>query len=117
MPKFITSQDGAEKQDCERNAAKRWLATHGPRLRELRPVYLGDALFACQPICEAVLESGSDFLFTAKPASHITHLRFHEGRHSRGKVGDPESRWAEEHPSLSLVRRRSAARWQVGADR
>jgi len=25
-PKFITPQDGAEKQDCEINAAKRWLA-------------------------------------------------------------------------------------------
>jgi hypothetical protein len=24
MPEFITPQDGAEKQDCERNAAKRW---------------------------------------------------------------------------------------------
>jgi hypothetical protein len=25
MPEFITPQDGAEKQDCGRNAAKRWL--------------------------------------------------------------------------------------------
>ena len=24
-PEFITPQDGQEKQDCERNAAKRWL--------------------------------------------------------------------------------------------
>ena len=28
-PEFIAPQDGAEKQDCERNAAKRWLAQHG----------------------------------------------------------------------------------------
>ena len=27
MPEFVARQDGAEKQDCERNAAKRWLAT------------------------------------------------------------------------------------------
>ena len=26
MPEFISPQDGAEKQDCERNAAKRWLS-------------------------------------------------------------------------------------------
>src|ERR1019366_3643182 len=26
MPEFIVKPDGAEKQDCERNAAKRWLA-------------------------------------------------------------------------------------------
>jgi hypothetical protein len=25
MPEFVVPQDGAEKQDCERNAAKRWL--------------------------------------------------------------------------------------------
>ncbi|HEX8584132.1 MAG TPA: ISNCY family transposase, partial [Allosphingosinicella sp.] len=28
MPEFIAPQDGAEKQDCERNAAKRWLVAH-----------------------------------------------------------------------------------------
>ena len=35
MPEFITPQDGAEKQDCERNAAKRWLSAHGERDRGL----------------------------------------------------------------------------------
>jgi hypothetical protein len=47
MPEFIVKPDGAAKQDCERNAAKRWLAAHGERMKELRPVYLGDDLFAC----------------------------------------------------------------------
>jgi hypothetical protein len=28
-PEFIVPQDGHEKQDCEINAAKRWLAQHG----------------------------------------------------------------------------------------
>lgn len=79
MPEFIARQDGAEKQDCERNAAKRWLAAHGERVRELRPVYLGDDLFSCQPICEAVLASGGDFLFTAKPDSHKTLYDFMQG--------------------------------------
>ena len=78
-PEFIARQDGAEKQDCERNAAKRWLATHGQRLHDLRPVYLGDALFACQPICAAVLASGGDFLFTAKPEAHKTLYDFMHG--------------------------------------
>src|SRR6266478_5846369 len=50
FPEFIAPQDGAEKQDCERNAAKRWLARNGPLVRHLRPVFLGDDLFACQPI-------------------------------------------------------------------
>ena len=51
MPEFIVKPDGAEKQDCERSAAKRWLAAHGERVKPLRPVFLGDDLFACQPIC------------------------------------------------------------------
>jgi hypothetical protein len=71
-PEFIVPQDGAEKQDCERNAAKRWLARHGPGLAHLRPVYLGDDLFACQPIAEAMQQAGGSFILTCKPSSHRT---------------------------------------------
>jgi hypothetical protein len=79
MPEFIAPQDGAEKQDCERNAAKRWLATHGGRLKDLRPVYLGDDLFACQPVAEAIRAAGGDFLLTAKPSSHKALYDFMHG--------------------------------------
>ena len=79
MPEFIARQAGAETQDCERNAAKRWLATQGERMKALRPVYLGDDLFACQPICAAVLASGGDFLFTAKAESHKVLYEFMSG--------------------------------------
>src|ERR1700722_10603337 len=50
MPEFVATQDGAEKQDCERNAVKRWFAKHGARLAPLRPIFLGDDLFACHPV-------------------------------------------------------------------
>jgi len=79
MPEFITPQDGAEKQDCERNTAKRWLERYGGRMRELRPVYLGDALFSCQSLAEAVLATGADFLFVCKKDSHKTLYEFIEG--------------------------------------
>ena len=85
MPEFIVKPDGADsstsaqKQDCERNAAKRWLIAHGERVKDLRPVYLGDDLFACQPICEAVLAAGGDFLMTAKPDSHVALYDFMKG--------------------------------------
>ena len=49
------------------------------RAKELRPVYFGDDLFACQPITEAALESGGDFLFTAKPQSHKALYDFMNG--------------------------------------
>ena len=53
-PEFVEPQDGTEKQDCESRAYRRWLAAHGATYAHLKPVYLGDDLYSCQPICEAV---------------------------------------------------------------
>lgn len=69
-PEFIAQQDGADKQDCEQQAAHRWLTRHGDTYRRLAPIYLGDDLFAHQPTCEAVQASGGHFLFVCKPDSH-----------------------------------------------
>jgi len=107
FPEFIARQDGAEKQDCERNAVKRWYAKHGERLRPLRPVYLGDNLFACQPIAEMVKDNGDDFIFTCKESSHKTLYDFmagaecerHEERHRKGKSTETRRyRWIEGVP-------------------
>ena len=71
-PEFIAPQDGAERPDCERNAAKRWLTRHGTGFAYLRPVFLGYDLFACQPIVAAILDTGGSFILTCKPSSHQT---------------------------------------------
>src|SRR6266481_829307 len=71
-PEFIVPQDGADKQDSEHAAAKRWLIANGPTVSGLRPIYLGDDLFACQPICAAVQAAGGNFIFVCKPQSHQT---------------------------------------------
>src|SRR4051812_44876624 len=92
-PEFIVPQDGHDKQDCESRAVRRWLARHGPGLARLDPVYLGDDLYACQPVCEAVLAQGGHFLFTCKPSSHQTlqeyltgiDLNEHVARTKRGR--------------------------------
>ena len=78
-PEFVQPQDGAAKQDCERQAVKRWLQRHGGNCAALRPVYLGDDLYACQPVCQAMLDAGGDFLLTAKPASHKTLYEYLDG--------------------------------------
>ena len=78
-PEFIAAQDGAEKQDCERSAAKRWLAKHGPALAHYRPIYLGDDLFACQPIATAIQNGGGNFILTCKPSSHKTIAEYLNG--------------------------------------
>jgi hypothetical protein len=72
-PEFITPQDGQVKQDCEINAAKRWLAAHAVRYATGNDTVLGDDLYAHQPFCRQVLLHGFHFLFTCKPASHA-HL-------------------------------------------
>jgi hypothetical protein len=72
QPEFIVPQDGAEKQDCENRAAKRWLAAHARDYAALDPIYLGDDLFSRQPLCQAVLEAGGHFIFVCKPSSHPT---------------------------------------------
>ena len=106
-PEFIVSQDGAEKQDCERNAAKRWLARNGPRVAHLRPVYLGDDLFACQPIAEAMKAVGGSFILTCKPASHQTIAEYVSGAElsehrqsvvQRGKRSTYTYRWLADVP-------------------
>jgi len=78
-PEFIVKQDGAEKQDCERSAVKRWLVKHAARLKPLRPVYLGDDLFACQSVVERLAANGDDFIFTCKETSHKALYDFIDG--------------------------------------
>jgi len=72
LPEPIVPQDGSEKQDCELNAAKRWLASHGKRYAPLGTAVLGDDLYAHQPFCEAVLAQEMDFIFVCKAESHKT---------------------------------------------
>jgi hypothetical protein len=79
MPEFVATQDGAEKQDCERNAVKRWFAKHRARLALLRPIWLGDDLFACHPVGKMVTDAGDDFIFTCKPTSHKALYDFIDG--------------------------------------
>jgi hypothetical protein len=69
-PEFITPQDGCEKQDCELNAAKRWVTSHAG-LFEGQPVtLLGDDLFGHQPMCQHSLDHQFNFLFVCLPQSH-----------------------------------------------
>ena len=83
MPEFVAPQDGAEKQDCERNAVRRWFAKHGARLAPLRPAFLGDDLFACHPVAKMITDAGDDFIFTCKPTSHKTLYDFIDGAEFR----------------------------------
>ena len=116
IPEFITPPDGAEKQDCERSAAKRWLLAHGERVKDLRPVYVGDALFSSQPMAEAMLATGADFLLVCKRDSHKTLYEYVEGV-SLEQYEVTGTRQPQPDLSLPLDQQGSAARRQRCAER
>ena len=76
FPEMITPQDGAEKQDCERNAAKRWLDNWSYLYLPHSITYLGDDLFCNQPLCAQIIAKKQYFLFVCKPKSHVELYRW-----------------------------------------
>jgi hypothetical protein len=70
MPEAIQNQDGNKKQDCESNAAKRFVAA----LKKTDPrqgfIIGGDGLMSHQPLMETVIENGMHCLFVAKSGDH-----------------------------------------------
>lgn len=70
MPEAIKNTDGSEKQDCETNAAKRFIKN----LRKAHPrqkfILGGDGLMSRQPLIETALEHNMHVLFVAKPGDH-----------------------------------------------
>ena len=85
-PEFIVPQDGHEKQDCERAAAKRWLEQYGTRYAALKATLLGDDLYCNQPLCEKVLDKKFHFIFTCKPDSHTELYQMVEFLEANGQV-------------------------------
>ena len=69
-PEFVTPQDGNEKQDCELNATKRWLAEHGKAYGRLNTTVLGDDLYCHEPYCLVLRSYGLRFVLVCKPDSH-----------------------------------------------
>jgi len=72
-PEFIIPQDGHEKQDCEIQAAKRWVEKQGEFYAKRGVTILGDDLFSHQPFCLALKDKHFHFILVCKPDSH-THL-------------------------------------------
>lgn len=70
MPEAIKNTDGSNKQDCEINAAKRFIA----RLNKAHPrqtfMICGDGLMSHQPMIEITRKAGNHYLFVAKPGDH-----------------------------------------------
>jgi len=70
MPEAIANTDGGSKQDCEMNAAKRFVKKLRQDFPQLGLLIGGDALFSKQPIIEEVLSQRMHCLFAAKATDH-----------------------------------------------
>jgi len=79
MPEAISNTDGTKKQDCESNAAKRFIEN----LKKAHPrqgfMICGDGLMSHQPMIEEVLKAGMHYLFVAKPGDHKIMFEWLEG--------------------------------------
>lgn len=70
MPEQIANSDGKSKQDCEMNAAKRYVVKLREDFPRLGFLIGGDALFSKQPLIQAILAEKMHYLFAAKPTDH-----------------------------------------------
>ena len=117
-PEFIVPQDGSEKQDCERVAAKRWLLQHHRHFDDYAITYLGDDLYANQPLCQLIDETYHQFfLFVCKPESHsglYERLAFLEKNNGLETVSDRH--WNGKHGEIWRYRFANQVPLRIGKD-
>lgn len=82
----IIYQDGEEKNDCERVAAKRLGVSLSQRYPETLMILVEDALYANAPHLRQIRENGWKFIITVKPDSHKSLFKQFEWRRESGQV-------------------------------
>ena len=83
----IVKQGGREKNDCERNAAKRLLANLRALYGREFVVFVFDAPYACGPLAEQLMECSKwKFIINIKPDGNKSLFRQFKGRGERGQV-------------------------------
>jgi hypothetical protein len=82
---FIVKQDGCEKEDCERKAAKRWLKKFREKHPHLPTTILGDDAFCTQPYISDLRANRCGFILSCQPGSHQTLFDWIDGLR---QVGD-----------------------------
>jgi Transposase DDE domain len=77
-PELIIQQDGHTKNDCERNATRRWLKQFRKEHPHLRVIVVEDALSANAPHLKDLAEARVRYIIGVKPGDHtflFEHLR------------------------------------------
>lgn len=82
----ILKPDGAQKNDCERNAAKRLCAALYQRYADLAILLVEDALYANAPHIRQITGYNWKYILNIKPDSHPSLERQFAGRRARGQI-------------------------------
>ena len=69
-PEVIMNQDGSSKNDCERNACKRFLENFRREHPHLKAILIEDGLSSTAPHIRMVEEYMLKYIFVAKPGDH-----------------------------------------------
>ncbi len=69
-PEVILNQDGSSKNDCERNACKRFLANFRREHPHLKAILVEDGLSSTAPHIRVIEEFGLKYILGAKPGDH-----------------------------------------------
>jgi hypothetical protein len=91
-PEGVRNTDGATKQDCETNAAKRLIGKIRKNHPKLPLVIVADSLYSKQPMIEATTSSGMHYVFTAKPDDHKLLVEWVDGLRLLNEVMHMEDR-------------------------
>ncbi len=93
----VLKADGAQKNDCERNAAKRLCAALYERYADLAILLVEDALYANAPHIRQITSYNWKYVLNIKPDSHQSLERQFAGRRSRGQV---KERWQTDEQGM-----------------
>jgi len=94
-PEMIVKQDGSTKGDCERNAAKRYLADFRREHPHLKVIVTEDALSANAPHIKELMEYNLRFILSVKPGDHAFLFDYvdeaaQSGEATEFHISDPE---------------------------
>jgi hypothetical protein len=106
-PEPIANGDGAAKNDCERNAARRWLRGFRQDHPRLPVIVVEDDLAANAPHVRVLRAARASFIITVLPSSHTFPFAVIAAAEAAGRG----SVWTTVDPGTGVVRH---YRWQHG---
>lgn len=85
-PEAIVRQDGCTKNDCEKNAIKRYLAHVKREHPQLKLIILLDGLYADNPTIAQIKQYGWYYIIVAKDGNHVPLIEAMNALYDQGKV-------------------------------